>query len=88
MQVINHGIDGSVMKGALEAASGFFEMPKEAKEEFASDDITKPVRYHQTNSRDGIGEERGFLKHYAHPLGEWIRLWPLEPQGYRYAKHD
>ncbi|KAG1359271.1 putative 2-oxoglutarate-dependent dioxygenase0 [Cocos nucifera] len=84
-QVINHDIDTSVMKGALEAASGFFEMPVEAKEEFASDDFTKPVRY-ETSSGDGTNKARAFLKHDAHPLGKWVQLWPLEPQGYRIVK--
>uniref|UniRef100_J3M2F3 Fe2OG dioxygenase domain-containing protein n=1 Tax=Oryza brachyantha TaxID=4533 RepID=J3M2F3_ORYBR len=44
-QVINHGISQSVMDGAVEAASDFFKLPTEIKEQYASDDIQQPVRY-------------------------------------------
>ncbi|OAY69596.1 Hyoscyamine 6-dioxygenase [Ananas comosus] len=80
MQVVNHGISQSVMKGALEAASDFFALSKEAKGQFASDDIRRPVRY-ETGTKDG--KARSFLKHYAHPLSDWIHLWPAEPPSYR-----
>lgn len=70
------------MKGALEAASEFFEMPSESKAKFSSPDISKPVRYDCSN--DGINKSRSFLKHYAHPLDEWIQFWPVEPPSYRY----
>nr|XP_010941430.1 flavanone 3-dioxygenase 3-like [Elaeis guineensis] len=70
------------MKGALEAASGFLEMPEEAKEEFALDDFTKHVRY-DTSSGNGTDKARAFLKHYAHPLSKWVQFWLLEPQGCR-----
>ncbi|GJN01405.1 hypothetical protein PR202_ga18670 [Eleusine coracana subsp. coracana] len=77
-QVINHGVSKSVMKGALEAASAFFELPVEHKEEFASDDIRQPIRYDRS-SRDGISLARSFLKHYANPLEDWIDCWPANP---------
>ncbi|TVU21824.1 hypothetical protein EJB05_31491, partial [Eragrostis curvula] len=60
-QVINHGISQSVMDGALEAASEFFKLPSETKEEFASDDLRQPVRY-DTSSKDSISVSRAFLK--------------------------
>ncbi|KAL6844150.1 hypothetical protein ACP4OV_025823 [Aristida adscensionis] len=81
-QVVNHGISKSVMKGALEAASEFFELPAEHKEKFAAVDIRRPVRY-DTSSRDGISKARSFLKHYANPLEDWIQYWPIYPPTYR-----
>ncbi|KAL6651849.1 hypothetical protein ACP70R_010774 [Stipagrostis hirtigluma subsp. patula] len=81
-QVINHGVSESVMKGALEAASEFFELSTEHKEEFASNDIRQPIRY-DTSSRDGISLARSFLKLYANPLDDWIQFWPAHPPTYR-----
>ena len=77
-QVINHGISQSVMDCALEAASDFFKLPSETKEKFASEDLRRPVRY-DTSSKDSISMPRAFLKHYAHPLSEWIQYWPQQP---------
>jgi len=81
-QVINHGISQSVMDCALEAASDFFKLPSETKEKFASEDLRRPVRY-DTSSKDSISMPRAFLKHYAHPLSEWIQYWPQQPPIYR-----
>uniref|UniRef100_A0A0D9ZS48 Fe2OG dioxygenase domain-containing protein n=1 Tax=Oryza glumipatula TaxID=40148 RepID=A0A0D9ZS48_9ORYZ len=81
-EVVNHGISRSCMNGALEAASEFFQLSTERKEEFASDDIRQPIRY-DTSSRDGISMSRSFLKHYANPLDDWIKFWPTQPPTYR-----
>jgi isopenicillin N synthase-like dioxygenase len=81
-QVINHGISKPVVRGALEAASEFFELSTEHKEVFASTDIRRPVRY-DTTSRDGISRARSFLKHYANPLEDWVPFWPTHPPTYR-----
>ncbi|KAM0878401.1 hypothetical protein ACQ4PT_034894 [Festuca glaucescens] len=81
-QVINHGISQSVMDGAFQAALDFFRLPSEIKEEFASDDLRQPVRY-DTSSKDGISMSRAFLKHYAHPLSNWMQYWPEKPPIYR-----
>lgn len=70
------------MDGAVEAASDFFKLPSEVKEEFASDDLRQPVRY-DTSSKDGISMSRAFLKHYAHPLSDWVQYWPEDPAIYR-----
>ncbi|KAJ4777171.1 2-oxoglutarate (2OG) and Fe(II)-dependent oxygenase superfamily protein [Rhynchospora pubera] len=80
-QVINHGISKSVMERALSAANDFFKSPAQSKAEFMSPDITKPVRYDCSN--EGINKSRSYLKHYAHPLEEWIKFWPREPPSYR-----
>ncbi|CAN6250562.1 unnamed protein product [Urochloa humidicola] len=81
-QVINHRISQSVMDCAVKAASDFFELPSEAKEEFSSEDLRQPVRY-DTSSKDSISMSRAFLKHYAHPLSDWIQYWPQQPPIYR-----
>ncbi|XP_062227059.1 flavanone 3-dioxygenase 3-like [Phragmites australis] len=81
-QVINHGISQSVMDAAVDAASDFFKLPSEAKEEFASDDLRQPIRY-DTSSKDSISMSRAFLKHYAHPLSDWIQYWPRQSPIYR-----
>jgi len=72
----------SVMKGALEAASEFFELSTEHKEMFASADIQQPIRY-DTSSRDGISTARSLLKHCANPLEDWVQFWPINPPTYR-----
>ncbi|PKA58910.1 Hyoscyamine 6-dioxygenase [Apostasia shenzhenica] len=76
-EVINHGIHKSIIEGALEVALNFFELPKEEKLNLISDDIKKPVRYSDFNN------SKAFLKQYANPLNEWIKMWPLSPPGYR-----
>ncbi|KAJ8511340.1 hypothetical protein OPV22_001774 [Ensete ventricosum] len=81
-QVINHGIHESVTWGALEAASDFFNLSSEEKAEFESKDLRKPVRYEAVYKND-CHKARELLKHYAHPLGEWIHFWPMTPQRYR-----
>ena len=51
-----------------------------------SNDVHKPVRY-GTSLKDGVDKIqfwRVFLKHYAHPLEDWIDAWPTNPPTYRY----
>ncbi|KAJ3698607.1 hypothetical protein LUZ61_002312 [Rhynchospora tenuis] len=84
-QVANHNIPSSTLYGALHVASAFFDSETDEKQRLMSDDITKPVRFHMIKEMV-IGEEkiqRLFLKHYAHPLEEWIHMWPSEPLEYR-----
>ncbi|XP_076952537.1 flavanone 3-dioxygenase 3-like [Bidens hawaiensis] len=55
------------------------------KAQFMSKDVHKPVRY-GTSIKDGVDKIqfwRVFLKHYAHPLNEWIQQWPNNPPDYR-----
>ncbi|OAY78378.1 2'-deoxymugineic-acid 2'-dioxygenase, partial [Ananas comosus] len=80
--VVNHGISKSVMMGALVAGSSFFELPLEEKAEIASEDVKRPVRY-EGAQHDGDSNSRLLLKHYAHPLSEWIHFWPRNPPEYR-----
>ncbi|KAL0401008.1 UNVERIFIED_CONTAM: Flavanone 3-dioxygenase 3 [Sesamum latifolium] len=84
-QVVNHGISQEILDGALSAAAGFFKLPNSGKTKFMSSDVHEPVRY-GTSVRDGVDKVqfwRVFLKHYAHPLKDWIGLWPDNPHDYR-----
>ncbi|KAL3834695.1 hypothetical protein ACJIZ3_009431 [Penstemon smallii] len=83
--VINHGISQPILDGAISAASGFLNLPNEGKAKFLSNDVHNPVRYGTSvkDGEDNVQYWRVFLKHYAHPLKEWIGLWPNTPSDYR-----
>ncbi|KAI4356622.1 hypothetical protein L6164_000631 [Bauhinia variegata] len=84
-QVVNHGIDQSVMNDALETASKFFDLPNEEKMRLFSGDVHKPVRYGTSlnHTRDEVYCWRDFIKHYSHPISDWIQMWPANPTCYR-----
>ncbi|XP_021598794.1 flavanone 3-dioxygenase 3 [Manihot esculenta] len=84
-QVINHGIPLHVMKNALDAVMGFFDLPLEEKMLLMSANVHAPVRYGTSlnHSRDKVHFWRDFIKHYSHPISEWIHLWPANPPSYR-----
>ncbi|XP_057745074.1 flavanone 3-dioxygenase 3 [Arachis stenosperma] len=84
-QIVNHGISESVLEGAISVASKFFDLPTKEKLKLGSSDVRKPVRY-ATSLKDGVDKHqfwRVFLKHYAHPLNDWIHMWPDNPPDYR-----
>ncbi|KAF3433203.1 hypothetical protein FNV43_RR24305 [Rhamnella rubrinervis] len=84
-QIVNHGICQSVLDGALSMAFEFFKMPAPEKMKYMSNDVHKPVRY-GTSLKDGVNKvqfSRVFLKHYSHPLEDWIGSWPDNPPNYR-----
>ncbi|KAF3325661.1 oxidoreductase family protein [Carex littledalei] len=84
-QLTNHGIASSTLDGTLDIATAFFELATDKKLELMSVDITRPVRF-SLIKEVVMGQEqiqRLFLKHYAHPLEEWIHMWPSEPLDYR-----
>ncbi|MCE2055633.1 hypothetical protein HAX54_043078 [Datura stramonium] len=83
--VINHGISQSILDEAISSSFDFFQLPTEDKEKFMPNDVYKPVRY-GTSLKDGEDKVqfwRVFLKHYANPLNDWIKLWPENPLDYR-----
>ncbi|GAB2294164.1 hypothetical protein Dimus_028384 [Dionaea muscipula] len=84
-QVVNHGICQSVLDGVMESAKGFFELPEEEKLKYISKDVHKPVRCGTSlkDQADKVQFWRVFLKHYAHPVSQWIDLWPNDPPNYR-----
>ncbi|TKY53542.1 Leucoanthocyanidin dioxygenase [Spatholobus suberectus] len=81
----DHGVSESVPDEALFVASKFFDLPTKEKVKLMSNDVHKPVRY-GTSLKVGIDKVqfwRVFLKHYAHPLKDWIHMWPENPPDYR-----
>ncbi|RWR87332.1 protein DMR6-LIKE OXYGENASE 1-like protein [Cinnamomum micranthum f. kanehirae] len=72
-QVINCGIPPSLIEGAMEAASEFFNLPVDEKMLLMSGDVKKPVRYGTSlnHVKDTVYFWRDFLKHYSHPLSKW-----------------
>lgn len=73
------------MKDALEAAKEFFNLPIEEKMLLLSDNIHEPVRYGTSLNHvvDRVHFWRDFIKHYSHPISEWIRIWPSNPPTYK-----
>ncbi|XP_051142848.1 flavanone 3-dioxygenase 3-like [Andrographis paniculata] len=83
-QVINHGVPQGTLDGALSVAASFFELPYNDKAKFMSSDVHNPVRFGTTLGIDRrVPFRRVFLKHYAHPLRDWVGLWPDTPSDYR-----
>ncbi|KAG7972378.1 hypothetical protein I3843_07G180500 [Carya illinoinensis] len=83
--IVNHDICQSVLDGSLSSGFDFFKLPTGEKMEFMSNDVRKPVRY-ATSLKKGIDKVqfwRVLLKHYAHPLKDWIDAWPANPPSYR-----
>ncbi|KAB2596474.1 2'-deoxymugineic-acid 2'-dioxygenase [Pyrus ussuriensis x Pyrus communis] len=83
--IVNHGIRQTVLDEALSSATEFFKLPVSEKAKFMSNDVHSPVRY-GTSLKDGLDKVqfwRVFLKHYAHPLADWIKYWPNNPSNYR-----
>ncbi|KAF5950026.1 hypothetical protein HYC85_012019 [Camellia sinensis] len=86
MLIVNHGISESVIEGALDVNSEFFDMPIANKVELMSDDVYKPVRFSTVHGNSPIEGQffKNFLKLYAHPLEDFVALWPNNPPHYRH----
>ncbi|XWS77330.1 hypothetical protein CRYUN_Cryun01aG0251700 [Craigia yunnanensis] len=84
-QVVNHGIPLSVMNEALDAATEFFNSSLEEKMPLLSDNVHDPVRYGTSlnHASDKVHFWRDFIKHYSHPISDWIHLWPSNPPSYK-----
>lgn len=84
-QVINHRIPLSTMKDALDAAMDFFNLPVEEKMLLMSNSVHEPVRYgtSSNHARDKVHFWRDFIKHYSHPISNWIHLWPTKAPSYK-----
>lgn len=82
---MNHGIPASVVKGSLDAAKEFFNLPAEEKMHHMSDNVHEPVRYgtSMNHAKDKVHFWRDFIKQYSHPISTWIHLWPTNPPTYR-----
>ncbi|OMP00754.1 Oxoglutarate/iron-dependent dioxygenase [Corchorus olitorius] len=84
-QVVNHGIPLAVMNDALDAATEFFNLSLEEKMLLLSANVNAPVRYGTSlnHANDKVHFWRDFIKHYAHPISNWIHLWPSNPPSYK-----
>jgi isopenicillin N synthase-like dioxygenase len=84
-QVINHGVEESLISELMRVAREFFELPMEERNKFVSEDMMKAVRYGTSFNylRDQVYCWRDFLKHYCHPLDKMLPLWPSNPSDYR-----
>lgn len=73
------------MKDALQVATEFFNLPNDEKMRLFSDDVHKPVRYGTSlnQAKDEVFCWRDFIKHYSHPIADWIHMWPSNPSTYR-----
>lgn len=83
-QVVNHGVEESMISEVMKVASEFFELPMEERNKFISDDMTKSVRYGTSFNylKDQVYCWRDFLKHHCHPLDKMLPLWPSNPSNY------
>eukprot|EP00253_Pinus_taeda_P016773 PITA_16773 len=84
-QVINHGVEESLISEMMRVAGEFFELPMEERNKLFSEDMMKSVRYGTSfnHLRDRVFCWRDFLKHYCHPLDKMLPLWPSNPSDYR-----
>ncbi|KAE8776644.1 Hyoscyamine 6-dioxygenase [Hordeum vulgare] len=86
-QVINHGISQSVMDRAVEAASDFFKLPSETKQEEDMGKFSAEVRRVALQLMEAILEGLGLGKHYQHEEFErglqllQVNCYPKEPEG-------
>lgn len=73
------------MSEALEVAAEFFNLTTDEKMHLFSDDVHKPVRYGTSlnQAKDEVYCWRDFIKHYSHPISNWIHMWPSNPSTYR-----
>eukprot|EP01018_Ginkgo_biloba_P039309 Gb_35595 [translate_table: standard] len=81
-QVVNHGIDSSVMRRMMEAARDFFELPAEEKMIYWAEGPSSTVRYASSFNvkEDKILNWRDFLRFSCHPFDNVVSLWPTNPQ--------
>eukprot|EP00253_Pinus_taeda_P023352 PITA_23352 len=68
-QVVNHGIQESVISSMLDAAHQFFSLPLEEKMKYETKDVLNPVRYGTSfyAEAEQIFNWRDYFKHFCHP---------------------
>ncbi|CAN0906740.1 2-oxoglutarate-dependent dioxygenase 19 [Linum grandiflorum] len=68
-QVINHGVEESLMEGMIEICEEFFNLTEEEKEKYKGNDVLDPIRYGTSfnTSVDKVLFWRDFLKVFVHP---------------------
>lgn len=82
-RVVNHGVDGELVRGMLGVAWRFFELPFSERARYMSSDIRAPVRYGTSFNQlnDGVLCWRDFLKLLCNPLrlDDVVPSWPDAP---------
>ncbi|EXB39440.1 Thebaine 6-O-demethylase [Morus notabilis] len=80
-QLINHGIEGDVIKRMGDVSKRFFDLPFEERSKYMSKDMYSPVRYGTSfnQNNDKVFCWRDFLKLNCHPLSEVLPHWPSSP---------
>ncbi|KAJ4807875.1 2-oxoglutarate (2OG) and Fe(II)-dependent oxygenase superfamily protein [Rhynchospora pubera] len=84
-QVINHGVSEQLMKDIMGLTEEFFNMPKEDKAAFYSEDSSKTNRLFSSTiyGKDGPRYWRDCLKLACYPVPETINEWPNKPTKFR-----
>lgn len=84
-QIINHGVQETVMRNMMRIAREFFEMPVENRASLYSEDPNQPVRVSTSFNirKEKVRHWRDYLRHPCYPLEEVIGSWPEKPAGYR-----
>eukprot|EP00253_Pinus_taeda_P023900 PITA_23900 len=84
-QIINHGVQETVMRNMMRIAREFFEMPVENRASLYSEDPNQPVRVSTSFNirKEKVRHWRDYLRHPCYPLEEVMGSWPEKPAGYR-----
>ncbi|CAI9769213.1 unnamed protein product [Fraxinus pennsylvanica] len=81
--LVNHGIQETLMKAAIEGASEFFDLPEDEKRKYEAKHVSDPIKYGKgsviTTSDKKIFLWRDFMKSYVHPEFHY----PDKPQNLR-----
>jgi isopenicillin N synthase-like dioxygenase len=84
-QIVNHGVQETVIKRMLEVAREFFTMPAKYREHLYSEDPSRVVRLSTSFNiqKEDVFNWRDFLRHHCYPLEDYIDYWPTKPSAYR-----
>lgn len=84
-QIVNHGVQETVMKNMMGVAKTFFEMPVEDRACLYSENPKQSVRVSTSFniSKEKVQHWRDYLRHPCYPLDDVMGSWPEKPAGYR-----
>ncbi|GMH30823.1 hypothetical protein Nepgr_032666 [Nepenthes gracilis] len=85
-QVINHGVQATLMEDAMAVFKEFFELPGEEKSRLFSEDNSQSCRLYTSTvnyRKEEIHFWRDALTHPCRPLAECVQHWPEKPNRYR-----
>lgn len=84
-QIVNHGVDKTVIQRMLEVATEFFTMPAEHRAHLYSEDPSRVVRLSTSFNvhKEDVFNWRDYLRHHCYPLEDYIDFWPTKPSDYR-----